>query len=549
MGIPVILTALKMKSQDLNIAELIDFEAGSVALKGRRLLIHDLWALGQFRKDLIETIGEEMARRILTRKGLFWGQADAAGMQRLYNWDSIEEWIKSASVLAQISGKAQVAMNVVSIVKPQGTVEIELTCMNSAEVSQHQDQFGIASRPVCWVTLGYLSGYVSYCVGKSVYFKELRCQAMGADSCAMIGKDIDSWGAEIEGELTYFRTANMQKEVQELTHRIREQQRKLNSQRMRLRAVRQIGTISDTEVRSKSFRNVLVLAEKAAAFDTTVLITGETGTGKEVLARHIHALSPRKNGPFVPINCSAFPDALLESELFGHRAGSFTGATENKPGLIKSAEGGIVFLDEIGDMPLELQSKLLRTLQSKEVRPVGGTVTDKVDIRVISATNIDLSFLVEEKKFRKDLFYRLQVIHIKLPPLRDRVEDILPLARHFIETFKKRHKIKNLRFSPVMIDILVRYQWPGNIRELENILEQAAVLCHDGLITPDFLPKAIVENRPAQPQDLFQQTLADVEKVHIERVLEFTKGNQTKAARILGIGESTLYRRLKLFST
>jgi DNA-binding NtrC family response regulator/predicted hydrocarbon binding protein len=534
-----------MRAQDLNIAELVQFSPGSVGLQGRRLLIHDLSALAQFRRDLIETVGEEMARRILTRKGFFWGQADAAGMQRLFEWDTTEEWLKAGPELAKISGMALVEIKITTLEETTGRFEVALNCSNSAEVEQHRSEMGTALKPVCWALVGYASGYMSYCLGKSIYFIEQSCQCKGDESCVLIGKDIDSWGATIEKDIPFFLATDIQKKVLELSKKIRSQQRALTLQKKKLIASRESVNLAQVAVRSKPFRNVLLLAERVAEFDTSVLITGETGTGKEVLARHIHASSKRKDCPFIAVNCSALPEPLLESELFGHRAGAFTGAHADQVGLFRAAESGTIFLDEIGDISPGLQAKLLRVLQSKEVRPVGETKTRIVDVRVVASTNRNLDQLVDEGKFRKDLLYRLSVVHIIVPPLRERVDDILPLARFFLDKFRRRHKIQNLRFSPATLDVLMNYQWPGNVRELENALEHAAVVCTDGVVTPDNLPSTITGTASPVATNDFNQPIKKMEGLHITRVLELTNGNRAESARILGISESTLYRRLK----
>jgi DNA-binding NtrC family response regulator/predicted hydrocarbon binding protein len=541
----VILTGIIMKASDLNIAELIQFAPGFVGLQGRRLIIHDLSSLGQFRRDLIETVGEEMARRILTRKGLFWGQADAAGMQRLFEWDTKEEHIKAAAALLKIIGMGYVEISGISLKESSGTISLEITCADSSEVEEYRNEFGKAKGPVCWVLAGYLSGYVSFCLGKSVYFTEKTCQAAEASHCSFIGKDIDSWGNDFDKQLTFFVAVDIQKRVQQLSERIREQQRVLALHRKQLQTAILPASLSGVEIRSKSFRNVLDLANKVASFDTTILVTGETGTGKEVLARHIHSQSPRKNFPFLAVNCSALPELLLENELFGHKAGAFTGATSNEAGLFEAAAKGTIFLDEVGDMSNAIQTKLLRVLQSKEIRPVGQTQSKQIDVRVISATNRDLDDLVQRGVFREDLLYRLRVLHIHIPPLRDRVDDILPLAHYFLEKLRRKLKINNLRFAPSAVDALIRYSWPGNVRELENSLEHAAILCTDAIITQDILPGSMNGRTPELQQKPNPQSLDDIESDSIRSTLELTGGNRAETARILRISESTLYRRLR----
>jgi transcriptional regulator with PAS, ATPase and Fis domain len=239
-----------------------------------------------------------------------------------------------------------------------------------------------------------------------------------------------------------------------------------------------------------------------------------------------------------------FPE-VLENELFGHKAGAFTGAKNDEIGLFVAAQKGTIFLDEIGDISLSIQAKLLRVLQSKEIRPVGGTHSQLVDVRVISATNRDLDVLVKEGKFREDLLYRLRVLHITMPPLRLRTEDLLPLARYFLEQFRRKLKIPVLRFATETVDVLTRYDWPGNVRELENALEHASVLCTDGTILPDHLPGTVTGRITNNSHRGDFPSLEEIELQHIRAALDITKGNRLDAARLLRISESTLYRRLR----
>ena len=303
--------------------------------------------------------------------------------------------------------------------------------------------------------------------------------------------------------------------------------------------------LEGVEIKNKAFRNILELADRVAPFDTTILITGETGTGKEVLARHIHVNSPRKDYHFLAVNCSALPEPLLESELFGHKAGSFTGAKSDEVGLFEAASKGTIFLDEIGDVSPAIQAKLLRVLQSKEIRPIGEMHSKQIDVRVISATNHDLPQLVKESKFREDLYYRLCVVQIALPPLRERTEDILPLARYFLHRLRRKFNINNLHFAPESVDVLLKYSWPGNVRELENALEHAAILCADGIITPDILPGMLTGRESLLSSTGAPQSLDDIIATNIKVALKKTDGNKREAAKLLKISESMLYRHLR----
>lgn len=292
---------------------------------------------------------------------------------------------------------------------------------------------------------------------------------------------------------------------------------------------------------SPSVRDAVMLAKKVAATDATVLLLGETGSGKEVFAQAIHQGSARNEKTFIAVNCSAFSKELLESELFGHKAGAFTGALKDKKGLFEEAGGGTIFLDEIGEMPAELQSKLLRVLESGEFIKVGDTKTIKVDVRIIAATNRDLQKEIEAGHFRSDLFYRLSVFQITLPPLRERIKDIPVLAGRFAEMFAA----KTNKPVPVLhkdyIGALQQYNWPGNIRELKNIIERSVILNEDGQLTAGSLPVEL----QSTGSSFSAFDLAGIEKAHIQKVLKHTSGNKTEAAKLLNIGLTTLYRKIE----
>jgi transcriptional regulator with PAS, ATPase and Fis domain len=289
---------------------------------------------------------------------------------------------------------------------------------------------------------------------------------------------------------------------------------------------------------------------RVARTNSTILIRGESGTGKELIAQAIHNASSRATQPFIPVNCAALPDSLLESELFGHEKGAFTGAIARKEGRFELAHGGTLFLDEIGDMPLGLQAKLLRALQDREFYRVGGTKPIRCDVRIISATNQDLEEKMKEETFREDLYYRINVISISLPPLRDRAEDIPLLAAHFLERYSLENQRKRSCFSPKAMQMLMNYSWPGNIRELENAIEYAVVLGNTEEIQLDDLPpklrkqeeeEAFTEDYAASLEDAQRQ----FKKKHIESILAQTKGNRSKAAKILQIQRTYLSRLIK----
>ncbi|HEY0673335.1 MAG TPA: sigma-54 dependent transcriptional regulator [Longimicrobiales bacterium] len=304
--------------------------------------------------------------------------------------------------------------------------------------------------------------------------------------------------------------------------------------------------------KNRSFLDVLKLAETVSPTDSTILITGESGTGKEVIARYIHQLSDRENGPFISINCGALPENLLESELFGHVKGSFTGAVRDKEGLLVAAKGGTFFLDEVGEMSPGLQVKLLRALQEREVVPVGATEHIAIDVRIIAATNRDLEQDIRRGTFRSDLYYRLNVITLHLPPLRERKDDVQVLVDYFLQRMSADQNGGRapLRLDAEALSALQHYDWPGNVRELENALERAAILAPDGVIGMAQLPARIVEPAPVpliSERPPANPTLELVERAYILWVLQSEGGNKARAAEVLGIDPSTLYRKLNRY--
>ncbi len=335
-----------------------------------------------------------------------------------------------------------------------------------------------------------------------------------------------------------FEELRLKSEVRELRERLRE---------FRPRLPEGVSVVAE----SSEMKEVIFLATKVAATDATVLLLGESGSGKEVVANLIHALSPRKDGPFVKVNCAALPETLLESELFGYEKGAFTGATSSKMGLFEVAHGGTIFLDEVGDMPLAVQAKLLRVLQEKRVRRLGSTSETEVDVRIIAATNRDLQKMVREGTFREDLFWRLNVFNIRIPPLRERKEDILPLAELFLKKFSEKYGKEVKRFSKEAIKLLWNHDFPGNVRELENLVERAVILAEGEEITPSEL-SGLVQTEALAEEDAFHrlplpEAVELLEKTRIKKALEAAKGVKTRAAELLGISERVLRYKLEKY--
>ncbi len=340
---------------------------------------------------------------------------------------------------------------------------------------------------------------------------------------------------------TISQAVRLRQQAQEQLDKIREENRRLQDQLQdRYHSKTIIGN-------SRAMHGVYTLIDKVCRTNTTVLILGESGVGKERIAHAIHYGSPRADKPFVKINCAALPESLVESELFGHEKGAFTGATSTRKGRFEIADQGTIFLDEIGDLSLAVQTKLLRVLQEKEFERIGDNTTLRVDVRVIAATNRSLENLMEEGKFREDLYYRLSIFPILVPPLRDRKKDIALLTNHFIEKYSEEQDRKILEISPPAMDMLVGYHWPGNVRELENCIERAIILCTEGIIDTYHLPANLHILRDIgthEEEPPFRNTMAKLEKDIITEELKRSRGNMAKAARTLGITERMMGLRV-----
>ena len=342
-----------------------------------------------------------------------------------------------------------------------------------------------------------------------------------------------------------------------LTLKKAEERERLKSENIRLkaqiRAIEQSCNFGEMIGKSRAMQELFKLAAKVSHYETTVLITGESGTGKELVAQGIHFHGKRSKNSLIPVNCGGMPEALLESELFGYKKGAFTGADKDTKGLFEAASGGTIFFDEVGDLPMPLQVKLLRVLQDSQIRPVGDTRSKEIDVRVIAATSKNLAEEVESGRFREDLFYRLNVMPIRLPPLAERTEDIPVLCQHFMERYNKKFNKSVTHISSSAMNSLLKHRWPGNVRELENIIERAIVLAEGPGIESDLLPSEIKGERDgSRIEDIFQEYSlkagkAILEKNMIQRALEATRGNRTKAAELLEISHPSLLQKIKTY--
>ncbi|WP_420038290.1 sigma 54-interacting transcriptional regulator [Sulfidibacter corallicola] len=525
---------------------MLEIRDGLVHFGGRRALIFDPMALGILRKELVRMFGTHVARGLLMRMGYYHGWVTAQNLKDDFPWDDDGEWRRAGARLHQLQGHVLAEV-------PEDAEEREdnlfAWCIwkQSYEAEQHILHLGQDSEPVCWALTGFASGYMSQANGEEILAREVRCRGKGDPVCYLVAKRKSDWGDEAEELEAPILSPCLDHALQVAAEKIKKLENKL---RNRSRWLEDETLLSEKIIgRSPAMLRAMDLAKRVAKVDSVVLITGESGVGKERFARLIHEESARFRGPFVAVNCGAVTESLLESELFGHKRGAFTGATQDRPGLFEAAAGGTLFLDEIGELPQTMQVKLLRVLQEREVRRVGENHSRAIDVRLIAATNRDLAEEVAAGRFRQDLYYRLKVIGLRLPPLRERRADILPLARHFLRELCERLGRDGLEgFHPEAADQLQRHTWPGNVRELQNAVEHAVVLAFGNRIGRDDLPEdvrgAVMPNFTASPT----KRLADIEREVILSSLAAHEGNQTHTAKALGIGTATLYRKLKAYT-
>jgi DNA-binding NtrC family response regulator len=540
-----------MRAADLDIVELLDFvpAEGRISLRDQRMLLWDADAFGNLRKELIDNLGVEAARGILRRFGFANGYRDALSTRTMAEWPSDAEWWLTCPALQAHEGKVRPRVSTLEVDRAAGHFLLEVAWENSYEASQHLRVEGKATSPVCWTLAGYASGFASAVMGEEVFAVEHECAGMGHAACKVTGKTRAAWGAEAERIAAEYRAPALARELEAREEELRQTASRLRTRERELEDLRGEPDAGAALVtRSRAMERVLAITTKVAQVDATVLVTGESGVGKERIARMLHDRSPRAGGELVALNCGALPEALLESELFGHVRGAFTGAASDKKGLFEAARGGTIFLDEIGELTPATQVKLLRVLQEREVRPVGATASRAVDVRVVAATHRNLAEMVAAGSFRQDLYYRLKVITIDVPPLRERKEDILPLARHFIGKVCSSYRLPAKLLSPSVANLLTRHAWPGNVRELENAMEHAVVLSSDEpKLELDHLPAELREGGVAPVARMLDDDLSleELERRYTLVMLERNRGSRIATAKALGIGTNTLWRKLK----
>ena len=534
-----------MKPTDLDLRELLSFspEGGLIEFGPLRAILLDASAIGFLRKELIEDLGWSGARILLSRFGFAHGWRIAESMRSTFSSESVDDWRNAVARVHTLLGHV-----IAEPAEENLPDEFGAVWKDSYEAEQHLMQVGRSEEPVCWTLTGFVSGYLSRVLDREVNARESRCRAKGDAVCRMSAKPYERWRELGEEDVLLFQRESLHTALSAVTEALKNAEENLR------RHVRQIqsGTAevidpSGIVAASEPMKKTLDLARRVARVDSSVLVTGESGVGKERVARLIHEESERGGRPFIAVNCGAVTESLLESELFGHVRGSFTGATQDRVGLFEAAHHGTIFLDEIGELAQAMQVKLLRVLQEHEIRRVGESRTRKVDVRVIAATNRDLAEEVAAGRFRDDLYYRLRVIELRIPPLRDRRADVLPIARRALTQLSRKLQRNISGFTPAAAESLLRYPWPGNVRELQNAVEHAIVLAEGTRIDEHDLPEE-VRTRMVHRMSLdTTRTLAEIERDYILAVLETNGGNQKRTAEQLGIGTATLYRRLRSY--
>ena len=525
---------------------------GEVHLDDQRLVLLNVQALITLRREMIEAIGPRRAREIYFRMGHAAGTREALiALKVRSDQPEIDAFLVGPQLHA-LRGEVLVEPMRIEANTEMGTYYNELVWRNSAEAECHVASFGGSSEPVCWMQVGYASGYTSAVMERPMLFREVECVACGDTTCRIVGRPAEDWPDD----------DNIVQMPRLPVPGI------ANSERP--------GPPAGVVGASPGFFGAWHLLQRVAPFDTTVLLRGETGVGKEAFARCLHEASPRAKHELFTVNCAAIPEALVDTELFGVERGAFTGAVQTRPGWFEAAHGSTLFLDEIGTLSLTTQAKLLRVLQDGRTNRVGSTKTQKFDVRLVCATNLDLDEEVKKGHFRLDLLHRLNVFPIVIPPLRDRRDDIPPLIALFLDRFNQRTARRIGGLTQSAIDALLRYDFPGNVRQLENMIERAAILTLEdepidmlhlfhgatqlrkAILTPDMvdhhgdlhLHRSDLPLSSTGARDGPDRVSATVDAATIRRAIEDAEGNLSQAARKLGLTRAALrYRSKKLADT
>lgn len=552
-----------------DISECLFFSPGDgrIWLQDQRMVLLHTEALGSLRRELIDSLGQEKARGLFTRAGYVSGARDAQLVRK--HWPEAEPAAAAmaGTRLHALEGLVKVELVHARYDPETSDYEGEFIWHHSVEDDEHIAAYGIGGSPACWMQVGYATGYVSTLFGRLVVFREVACRSMGESHCRVIGKSAERWD-DVEEDMRYLRARDFVGVSVGVSPYGGAAPRAAELPTPPRKSDAMVGA-------SSAFNAACHLLHRVAPTTATVLFTGESGVGKEKFASMLHSISPRRDKPFVAVNCAAIPETLIESELFGVERGAYTGAGAARPGRFERAHGGTLFLDEIGTLSYAAQGKLLRTLQEGEVERVGSTRSVQVDTRVIAATNVDLRQAVREGRFRDDLFFRLNVFPIHLPPLRERRDDVPLLMSHFLHHYGRKHGRQVAGFTQAAVKALLNYDYPGNIRELQNLIERAVIVAPEGSLlevhhlftSGETLDKNVLSVRPdghlagagsvgALPRQATPAShaaadragpgsLGQVEETLIRRALEQCGGNLSAAARVLGITRPQLAYRVR----
>jgi DNA-binding NtrC family response regulator len=537
-------------------------EDGRIWLNDQRMLLLHSSCFGALRREIIERLGLEQARGMFTRTGYLSGARDARLIRERWPHADATAVFRAGTHLHSLEGMTQVEPIYFKFDADSGFYEGEFIWHHSCEADEHVAAYGVGQDSVCWTELGYAMGFVSGLFGQLVIFREVECRGMGHGVCRVQGKTAEQWG-DVERDLSYLCVSSPAAPVpSEQPVRAPGGNIPESSQEQTLIGV------------SAAFNTATLALKRVAQTPATVLISGESGVGKELFARQLHQLSRRHAGPFIALNCAAIPDNLIESELFGVDRGAFTGATHSRAGRFERANGGTLFLDEITCLSMAGQSKLLRALQEREIERVGGSHGIKVDVRVVAATNIDLRKAVANGEFREDLFYRLNVYPIALPPLRERRDDIPLLISAFLKRYCQEYGRTSAGLTMRALKALLQYDFAGNVRELQNLVERGLIASEEGqaidlihLFRNEPMPLdayslndhgSLSRTSPNAAEPHVQPVLLDtlsqldegfsiegLESRLINEAMQQSAGNLAAAARLLGLSRAQFAYRLK----
>lgn len=545
---------------DADLRRLVHFSAGDgrIWLSGQRMLLVHAAALHALRRELMNTLGPAQTRRLLLRAGYASGERDALLACQVRPEAAVFEMFAVGLQLHMLEGAVQVTPETFEVDEAGGHFCGRFRWDHSWEVEAQLRDFGPQNEPTCWMLLGYASGYTSAFFKRSVLFKEVQCAACGHSHCRIEGRFAEEW-PDAEAMARDYNPDSVLVQLDELQSQV---------QSLRTQLEQPADDLGRIIGRSRAFEKTVTLLRKAAATDVTVLLTGETGVGKERFARALHAMGARADKPFVAVNCAALPAELIESELFGAEKGAYTGASALRIGRFERAHGGTLLLDELGEMPLPVQAKLLRVLQTGEIERLGGHEARRVDVRVVAATNVDLEKAVEEGRFRRDLLYRLNVYPIRIPSLRERADDIELIALYLLQKYAVRHGKRLAGFTDRALLAMRAHRWPGNVRELENLIERGVILTpSDESVDADILfphitvqtgatvnARGALERTVAAPAAQSAQlydtllhsglSLEVLEDTLIREAVARAGGNLSAAARTLGLTRPQLSYRL-----